>query len=274
MATESIAGAGAAAKKSPVRWIVALTVVALAAAFFLPAVSQPLEYHDFADHRHVYGVDNFLDVVSNAGFLVFGLMGLFIIGNGRACFERPAERWPYVIFFIGLLLTALGSGYYHLAPNNETLFWDRLPMTIAFMGLVAAQIVDRISVRAGLILLPPALLIGAASVIYWLVTERMGAGNVIPYGILQAYSVLVVVLLAILSPSRYTRGSDIYWVFAWYALAKVLETFDGEVLALNEIVSGHTLKHVAAAFSGFVVCRMLLKRTLRAESQAAFLSVR
>ena len=253
----------AGGRRSPVRWIVALTVVAVVAALLLPAMRQPLEYHDFADHRHAYGVDNFLDVVSNAGFLVFGLMGLLIIGNGRACFERPAERWPYVTFFIGMLLTALGSGYYHLAPDNETLFWDRLPMTIAFMGLVASQIVDRISLRAGLLLLPPALLIGAASVIYWLITERMGIGNVMPYGILQAYSVLVLLLLAILNPSRYTRGNDIYWVFAWYVLAKVLETFDGEVLALNHMVSGHSLKHVAAALGGFVVYRMLVKRTLR-----------
>jgi hypothetical protein len=269
MATESTSRAGAPAKKSPIRWIVALTVIALAAAFFLPAVSQPLEYHDFADHRHAYGVANFLDVVSNAGFLVFGLWGLFVLGSGRACFEYPAERWPYLAFFVGMLLTALGSAYYHLAPDNETLFWDRLPMTIAFMGLVASQIVERISVRAGLVLLPPALLIGAASVIYWLISERMGAGNVLPYGILQGYSVLVLLLLAILNPSRYTRGGDIYWVFAWYMLSKLLETFDGEVLALNHLVSGHTLKHLAAAVAGFVVCRMLLKRTLRAESQVA-----
>ncbi|HEX9196147.1 MAG TPA: hypothetical protein VF854_08990, partial [Azonexus sp.] len=174
-------------RRSPVYWFIGLTILALLAALLLPAVKQPLDYHDFADHRHVHGIDNFLDVVSNAGFLIFGVMGLLIIGKGRACFERPSERWPYITFFIGLVLTAVGSGYYHLAPDNETLFWDRLPMTIAFMGLVAAQIVDRISVRAGLVLLPPALLIGAASVIYWLITERLGAGNVIPYGILQAY---------------------------------------------------------------------------------------
>jgi hypothetical protein len=250
-------------RRSPVYWFIGLTVLALLAALLLPAVKQPLDYHDFADHRHAHGIDNFLDVVSNAGFLIFGVMGLLIIGKGRACFERPSERWPYITFFIGLVLTAVGSGYYHLAPDNETLFWDRLPMTIAFMGLVAGQIVDRISVRAGLVLLPPALLIGAASVIYWLITERLGAGNVIPYGILQAYTVLVVLLLAIVNPSRYTRGSDIYWVFAWYALAKVLETFDVQVLEFSGLVSGHTLKHVAAAFAGFSVGRMLSKRTLR-----------
>ncbi|HEX5680948.1 MAG TPA: hypothetical protein VFX82_08935, partial [Desulfobacterales bacterium] len=180
----------------------------------------------------------------------------------------PGERWPYAVFFIGVLLTALGSGYYHLAPDNETLFWDRLPMTIAFMGLVASQIVDRINVRAGLALLLPMLLLGAASVIYWRITERMGAGNVLPYGILQGYSVVILLLLAMLNPSRYTRGNDIYWVFGWYVLSKVLETFDAEVLAFSHFVSGHTLKHLAAAAAGFAVCYMLMNRTLKEDAPA------
>ena len=250
------------------RWILALTVVALLAAFLLPAVRQPLEYHDFADHRHAMGIDNFLDVVSNIGFLISGLLGLLIVGGRRACFAAPGERWPYAVFFVGVLLTALGSGYYHLAPDNETLFWDRLPMTIAFMGLVASQIVDRINVRAGLALLLPMLLLGAASVIYWRITERMGAGNVLPYGILQGYSVVILLLLAMLNPSRYTRGNDIYWVFGWYVLSKVLETFDAEVLAFSHFVSGHTLKHLAAAAAGFAVCYMLMRRTLKEDAPA------
>jgi hypothetical protein len=249
------------------RWIVALTLLAIAAAFLLPAMRQPVEYHDFADHRHAFGIDNFLDVVSsNLAFLIAGVMGLVIVIGGRARFEFASERWPFVVFFLGVLLTALGSGYYHLAPDNETLFWDRLPMTIAFMALVSSQIVDRINVRAGLILLLPMLLLGVASVVYWRATERMGAGNVLPYGILQGYSVIVLLLLARLNPSRYTRGGDIYWVFGWYVLAKLLETFDHEVLAIAHFVSGHTLKHIAAAAAAFVVCYMLANRNLKAGS--------
>lgn len=243
--------------------VIVLTVVALAAAFLLPAVHQPLEYHDFADHRHLLGVDNFLDVVSNIGFLAFGVLGLVVVFRHHTCFASSAERWPYAVFFVGVLLTALGSAYYHLAPDNETLFWDRLPMTIAFMGLVASQIVDRINVRLGLALLLPMLLVGAASVIYWSISERMGAGNVLPYGILQGYSVVILLLLAVLHPSRYTRGSDIYWVFGWYVLSKVLETFDAQVLGILHVVSGHTLKHLAAAVAAFAVCRMLMRRTLK-----------
>ena len=243
--------------------IIALTMLCVAAALLLPAVPQSLEYHHFADRRDLLGIANFLDVVSNLGFLIVGIAGLVIVFGGRARFEFRSERWPYAVFFLGALLTALGSGYYHLAPDNESLFWDRLPMTIAFMGLVSSQIVDRINIRAGLALLVPMLLVGAASVIYWRATERAGVGNVLPYGILQGYTVVIVLLLAMLSPSRYTRGNDLYWVFGWYVLSKLLETFDAEVLHLGGVVSGHTLKHVAAALAGGTVCYMLMHRTLK-----------
>lgn len=242
--------------------ISAFTLLVIAAAILLPAVPQPPDYHHFADQRGALGIDNFLDVVSNASFLLAGLAGLWAVFSGRARFEFPSERWPYAVFFLGILLTAAGSSYYHLAPDNETLFWDRLPMTIAFMGLVSSQIVDRISVRIGLLLLGPMLLAGIASVVYWIATERAGAGNVLPYALLQGYAVVVLLLMAILHRSRYTRASDLYFIFGWYVLAKLLELFDAQVLAYNHIVSGHTLKHVAAAAAGFVACWMLMRRTL------------
>ncbi|HSN70630.1 MAG TPA: hypothetical protein VLT59_03940 [Steroidobacteraceae bacterium] len=248
-------------------FVIAFTLLTVAAAFLLPPLPQPLDYHDFADQRGAFGIDNFLDVVSNAAFLLAGLAGLAIVLSGRAYFEFPSERWPYAVFFVGILLTAAGSAYYHLSPDNETLFWDRLPMTIAFMGLVSSQIVDRINVRAGLILLGPLLLAGMASVVYWIVTERSGAGNVLPYALLQGYAVIVLLIMAILHPSRYTRGTDLYFIFGWYVLAKLLEHLDAPVLEYSTIISGHSLKHVAAAAGGFVACNMLLRRTL-AEPEA------
>ena len=244
------------------RVIVGVTVLAFLAALLIPAMPQPVAYHDFADHREMLGIHNFLDVASNAAFLVVGIFGLAVALGRRAKFEFTVERWPFVIFFVGVTLTAAGSAYYHLAPDNETLFWDRLPMTIAFMGLVCSQIVDRISIRAGLVLLVPMLLLGAASVIYWRITERAGAGNVVPYGVLQGYSVVILLLLAVLKPSRYTHGRILYWVFAWYVLSKLLETYDVQVLEWSHAVSGHTLKHVAAAIAGVAVWLMLTRRTL------------
>ena len=248
--------------------VIAFTLIAVAAAFLLPPMPQPLDYHHFADQRDAFGVGNFLDVTSNVAFLLAGLAGLYVVFSGRACFEFPVERWPYAVFFLGVLLTAAGSAWYPLSPDNETLFWDRLPMTIAFMGLLSAQVVDRVSVRAGLVLLVPMLLVGMASVVYWIATERIGAGNVMPYGILQGYSVIVLLLMAVLHRSRYTRGNDVYYIFGWYVLAKVLESLDGEVLSLGHVVSGHSLKHVAAAAAGFVACRMLVRRVLVSPSGA------
>ena len=245
-----------------VRWAVVLTAVSILAAWWLPAMPQPLDYHDFADHREMLGVANFLDVASNLGFLLAGIAGLAVALRPRTCFERASERVPYLLFFVGMLLTAAGSAYYHLAPDNERLFWDRLPMTIAFMSLIAAQVQDRIGVRLGQALLIPMLLVGAASVVSWRATERAGAGNVLPYGILQGYSVLMLLLIAGL-PSRYTRGGDLYAVFAAYVLAKILEYLDPEILGLGHVVSGHTLKHLAAAVGGGLVCRMLMLRSLR-----------
>ena len=243
-------------------WLIALTVACALAAVLLPRLAQPLDYHAFADRRGALGIANFLDVASNAGFLLAGIAGLVVIAVRRSAFEFPAERWPYAVFFVGLLLTSVGSAYYHLAPDNATLFWDRLPMTVAFMGLVSSQVVDRVSIRAGLMLLAPMLVVGAASVIYWQMTERAGEGNMLPYAILQGYTIVVLLLIAVLYPSRYTEARALYYVFAWYVLSKLLESFDGEIYALGHIVSGHTLKHLAAAASGFVVCWALARRTL------------
>jgi hypothetical protein len=240
------------------------TAVCLAAALWLPGMPQPLAYHDFADHRAYFGVANFLDVASNLAFLLAGAAGIAVSLRARTRFEQPGERIPYAIFFAGMLFTAAGSAYYHLAPDNARLFWDRLPMTIAFTSLVAAQIADRVSVRAGLGVLAPMLVAGVVSVVYWRATEHAGAGNVMPYGVLQAYAGLVLALLVALLPSRYTRGRDLWWVLAAYALAKVVEHFDHEVLARAGVVSGHTLEHLAAAAAGAVVCRMLALRTSNA----------
>jgi hypothetical protein len=250
-------------------FVIAFTVLVVAAAVVLPPLPQPLDYHDFADQRDAFGVHNFLDVVSNAAFLLAGLAGLWVVFSGRARFEFPGERWPYAVFFLGVLLTAAGSAWYHLAPDNESLFWDRLPMTIAFMGLISSQVAERISVRAGLALLGPMLLAGMASVVYWIATERAGAGNVLPYALLQGYAVVVLLLMAALLPSRYTRASDLYFIFGWYVLAKLLEFLDAQVLAYSQLISGHSLKHVAAAVAGVVVCRMLVRRTLAGQEREA-----
>src|SRR5271167_2097985 len=229
--------------KSSAALLVGATAVVGIAACLAPRVAQPLSYHQFADHRSWLGIANFGDVASNLPFAVAGIWGIWVLWRGSVDFVDVRERWPYGILFAGLILTALGSGYYHLAPDNERLVWDRLPMTLGFMSLVAAIIMERISLKAGLVLLPVLLVVGIASVVQWHWSEVRGAGDLRFYAAVQVYAV-VVILLALEMAPRYTRTYDLAIVGGFYVLAKILETWDGSVFSLGHLVSGHTLKHL------------------------------
>jgi hypothetical protein len=148
-----------------------------------------------------------------------------------------------------MILVAWGSSYYHLAPDNSRLVWDRLPMTIVFMALVAAMISERVSVRAGLALLPMLLVLGIASVIQWDLSERAGHGDLRFYAAVQIYAI-VVLLVILLLPPRYTRSRDLVVVVGFYVLAKVLETWDWAIFRAGHVVSGHTLKHLPPPRAG------------------------
>jgi hypothetical protein len=242
--------------------LVVFTIAVAAVAALLPRIPQPQSYHDFADQRTWLGIPNFGDVASNLLFAVSGAWGLiFLLGRrGEEQFIDPRERWAYALVFLGLLLTAFGSAYYHLAPDNARLVLDRLPMTLAFMGLVSAMMSERVSVAAGFYLLPALLLLGAASVVVWWYSEAQGAGDLRFYAALQVYAVLVLPVLLLL-PARYTRGSDFAVIFGLYVLAKIFESADRQIFSLDRhTISGHTLKHLAAGAAGFWIFGMLRKR--------------
>lgn len=248
-------------------WLVAgLTVVVAVAIFTRPPIPQSQSYNDFVDQRIMLGIPNFLDVVSNAPFFLVGILGLLFLWRRRASegggvFIERAERWPYVLLFLGVALTAFGSGYYHLAPNDDRLVWDRLPMTIAFMSFFAATIAERIDAKVGVRLLLPLVAVGAGSVLYWHLSElRTTGGDLRWYVEVQYYPILAIPLIAFLFPSRYTRGTYVYGVLALYALSKVFELLDGSAFALGRIVSGHTLKHLVAAMALYYILWTLQKR--------------
>ena len=254
------------------RILLVATIAIVVTGLMLPRIPQPQSYHAFANQRSFLGVPHFADVVSNVPFAIFGLWGvLFLLRYNpeelRTHFLDRRERWFYVIISIGLFLTAFGSGYYHLDPGNDRLMWDRLPMTIVFTSFVAALIAERIHLRAGLWLLPALLLIGISSVLQWHMSEMHGAGDLRFYGAVQAYAVLFV-LLASLLPTPYTRGSDLLLVAGFYILAKALEILDKPIFALGQIVSGHTLKHLAAALAGYSILRMIRRRRPKHLSQS------
>lgn len=252
-------------------WLLAAALLAATVIVFLqPPIPQSQAYHNFADQRVLLTIPKCFDVISNVPFLIVGLWGMLAVRarqkTGELRLIDPRERWPYFIFFLGVALTAFGSGYYHLQPANGRLVWDRLPMTIGFMALAAAVISERIGVKAGTRLLALLLLAGIGSVFYWSITESAGRGDLRPYALVQFGSLLTILLLIGLYPARYTRGSDFVISLGIYLLAKVFEAADRPIFALGGIVSGHTLKHLAAALSAYWILRMLQLRRPTPES--------
>jgi hypothetical protein len=242
-----------------------LVIVGLIGLLALDPIPQDLNYHLFADTRSFFGIPNFNDVTSNAGFALVGALGIFAVTGGRwrKIFVQPPDGWPYAVFFIGVALVSLGSAYYHWAPSNDRLLWDRLPMSVAFMAFSSAIIADRIHAKAvNIWLLPILVVLGLLSLVYWNWSESLGRGDLRFYGFVQFYPIILLPVVCWLFPEhRYTAGHSIVWVIAWYGLSKVLEHFDGEVFdLLGRTISGHTLKHLAAAVATFVVLRMLLWR--------------
>jgi len=242
----------------------AVTAVAGVAVALLPRIAQPLDYHNFADQRTLLAVPNCLNVISNLPFLLAGVWGLMLVLGLRAAQGRPsitrAERWPYLILAVGVALTCFGSAYYHLAPDNARLVWDRLPMTLGFMSLLSAMLMERVNFRAGLLALAPLLIVGLASVVEWYLSELRGAGDLRFYLMVQFYTLLLILLILGLFPARYSRGADLVAAMGFYALAKIFEVADRPIYSLGHVISGHTLKHLAAALGVFWIFRMLARR--------------
>lgn len=235
----------------------------LVIGLMLPSIPQPQAYHSFADQRMFFGINNAWNVLSNLPFALAGIWGLFLLmSHNKIRFFEDSERWFWYLVSIGLILVALGSSYYHLAPDNSRLVWDRLPMTVVFMSFVAALIFDRINSRLALWLWPLLLAIGIFSVLQWYVSEQQGAGDLRLYAAVQLYTVLIAVILLLL-PSHYTRSRDIALIALFYTLAKVLEMLDNQIYRFGGIVSGHTLKHLFAALASYWLIRMIWKRQYR-----------
>ena len=245
------------------------TIALFLGMLFVHPISQPDSYHHFSDTRTLLGVPNALNVLSNLGFLFVGTVGIwFLITRSADAFITSRERVPYLVLFFGVLLTTFGSAYYHWSPSNATLVWDRMPMTFGFMGFFAGCISERISQRAGQLLLWPMVVIGIVSVAYW-----QWSGDLRPYVLVQFYPLVAIPLLMALFRPRYSRGGDILLALLLYALAKACESYDAAIYSALRFVSGHTLKHLVAAMASFVLLRMLFTRKPVGEAIAATASL-
>jgi predicted membrane channel-forming protein YqfA (hemolysin III family) len=246
--------------------VMALTLPILLWVAAMDPVPQPVEYHQFADQRTLFGLPHFWNVVSNLPFAVVGLYGCWWLlhrGPTSAPFADPRERTAYLVFFIGDFLTCFGSAWYHAAPSNDTLVWDRLFMSLMLGSIFAIVVTEFISPRIGRRMLAPMVAIGVGSVLYWAYSESIGRGDLRLYLLVQFYPMLAIPPTLILFESRYTLGSTFWILWGLYGLAKVAEIGDARIREWTGVWSGHTVKHLIAAGASVVPLISLQRRRRR-----------
>lgn len=235
------------------RLIVLVMIVfgAIVVTATLKPIPQPLTYHQFADARQMFGIPRAFDVLSNLPFVLAGLIGAYLCcGNPRRFLDSDVLA-AYATMFAGLLLTGFGSAYYHLAPDNGRLVWDRLPMTLVMAGFLSVLIIDRTNLHAPWIL-PLLSVLGIGSVLNWRWSEVHGHGDLRWYALFQALAILTGLLLLIMFRAKKPEGTGVLVIaIAANVAAKFFELLDKPIYRLGEIVSGHTLKHLSAGLGFF-----------------------
>jgi hypothetical protein len=218
----------------------------------LEPIAQSTRYHFFADTRPLLGMPNFFDVMSNLPFVLIGLSGLLL------CMKQSpgSMRSAWAVLFTGVAFVGIGSAYYHWNPSNATLVWDRLPMTIGFMGLFIALLGECVSVRLATLSLIPAVMLGLATVLYWHWSDDLR-----PYIWLQLIPFLTIPTVMMLFRSGFSRHWLLLVAAGWYGLAKAAELYDPAIfISTHELVSGHTLKHLLAATGCYAILLMIRTR--------------
>ena len=226
------------ARPNLVPYIAAFLVLAMAA---YGPIAQPDNYHHFADQRSLFGVANACDVLSNLGFLLVGGFGLLRWGVADA---GVPGHGAYGVFFAALALTAAGSVWYHLAPDDARLVWDRLPIALACAALLAGEL-ERAS-KAGWLV--PLCAFGAASIGFWSLT-----GDLRPYLLIQVAPLVLIPALHWQSRALMPRRLAFVCAIVLYVMAKMFELADATTMSALQVVSGHTLKHLLATAAAAVL---------------------
>lgn len=221
-------------------------------------IPQSPTYHDFADQRSWFEISNSLDVLTNILFCLVGLLGLAALHHNRQI-ESPVFRM-YLTFFISVFLTGLGSIYYHLNPSDSTLVWDRLPLSIALMSFLSLVFSERVNLELGQKLFPWLVLAGVCSVIYWFWLDDLRLYILVQFG-------SIMVLPFILWCYKGSNSGVLWAALNFYAAAKIFEYMDQQIYQYStELISGHSLKHIAASLSTFMV---VVKLSLEANDRHA-----
>ena len=233
--------------------LILFAAVTLFYIFRQPATLYQHYLYTYVDQRAFLGIPNFFDVTSNIPFLLIGMWASFFVVSRRS--QMTAQK-SWLTPFIGVTLVAAGSTYYHLDPQPATLVWDRLPMTLGFMGLLSATLTEFVDERAEKALLVPLLLLGVASVFYW-----YNFNDVRLYLWVQFFPLGLLLLTLLLFRSEAAFKWMYFAAFSLYVVAKIAEHYDAKIYQFSsQIMSGHTAKHLLAAVAIYVLYVRLRRR--------------
>jgi hypothetical protein len=233
--------------------ILALSLIAIIVVFLAPPIAQSPAYHLFADQQEIFGVPHFWNVISNLPLAIVGVLGVFAVRQIAMQKDIAQVARLYYLFFWGVFFCGIGSAYYHYAPSNATLVWDRLPMAVTFMTFFGIILNHYASPKfAGLFVLLLSLT-GILSVLYWDFTETRGAGDLRFYALVQFLPLLLMPVIIFKRDSTVLRAKYIWLLILFYALAKIFESLDQQIYAISGVMSGHPIKHVFAAIGAYMV---------------------
>ncbi len=249
-----------ATTQSKNRILLGITIIGMSTLFFIKPIAQNPNYHLFSDQRTILSVEHFWNVVSNIPFLFFGLLGMFFIIKKYHTINLNINSF---VFYLGIFLTALGSIYYHHQPCSETLVWDRLPMTISFMAFFSIIIGDCICMKTGKQILFPLILLGIISIIYWQMTKSKGHEDLRFYALIQFLPIILIPIILVLFKNDNPLTKTYWHILIVYVIAKVFEANDEVIFHHTQFLSGHSLKHLAAALAPLLLLRAQYKLTLK-----------
>lgn len=225
-------------------WLIVFAPLVILLGFVAP-FGQDLAYHRFADVNHLMGVANFHNVMTNLPFCIFGFIGIRDYYKNK---DNYSISW--LVFFIGVFLVGPGSAYYHYEPNNFTLVWDRLPMTIGFMGLACAIFCELYKVKNEIPYLLALIVIGFSTVIYWYQVDDLR-----PYYWVQLAPIVSVLYISAVMPTKTLKPKYLVGAVLFYVAAKLTERNDAIILDIVHY-SGHSIKHILASICVYILIKM------------------
>lgn len=244
-------------RRATVTLMLAMAMAAMVGLVAWGPVVLVSHMHHFADQRTWHGVPNAVNVWSHLPLIPIGAWGLWQVSRLPA---HERLRWIWFWFFVCQLLATLGGMVYHWAPADVSFIWDQVPKSAASTLFAFAFLAERVDRRFGHPnAIATALIASLLGGIWWLYTLGLEqVGDLRPLMWLEMLPVLLVATGAWTLNGRLLTRQDWLRSQLSFVLAQALDWADHSLyVATGQVVSGHSLRHLAlAACCGWVAYRL------------------